>query len=347
MKTTPFFSIIIPIYNVAPYLERCIKSILSQDFTDYEMILVDDGSSDKSGQICDDYARRYDHIRVIHKENGGLSSARNAGAEIATGEFIWWIDSDDWVEEQSLSILYHAAKNKQPDIVKFNHIRVTDTEEVVLSSAAPGNYMQRHETDTLLRQALKETSKFVLSAWSHIYKREFLVQEGLHFISERKIGSEDYLFSLQAMLVASSMVVLQDALYDYELRAGSLSQRYKENAPQKYTDLYLQLRDFYEHAGALSAYEQDMNWFYVWHLIRGICISNEYVVSENHPLSVARKNVALLLSMPDFQRAVRTMNMAELSWKQRVHLLAMRYRIEPLFYWMYVIKPKRKGAIHI
>lgn len=341
---TPFFSVILPIYNVATYLERCIQSVLSQDFSDYEMILVDDGSTDSSGQICDEYASKYDHIRVIHKENGGLSSARNAGMDIACGEYIWWIDSDDWADKQSLPVLYNAVKEEEPDIVKFNHIRVSDTETVVLSSAVPGNYMHRGEIDVLLKQAFKETSKFVLSAWSHVYKREFLQQKGLRFVSERQIGSEDYCFSLQAMLVAAKIVILKDALYFYELRIGSLSQRYKENAPQKYTDLYLHIRLFYEQNGALPAYERVMNRFYVWHLIHGICISNEYVLSEKHLLAEARKKTASMLAMPDFQQAIRSMDASGLSWKQIIHLLAMRNCMEPLFYWLYVVKPKRKGG---
>ena len=342
----PFISVILPIYNVESYLERCIQSILDQDFSDYEMILVDDGSTDGSGQICDGYAEQYDHIRVVHKKNGGLSSARNAGMELARGEYIWWIDSDDWVGKESMSVLYNAVKKEQPDIAKFDHIRVTDTESVVLSTAAPGSYTQKCEMDVLLKQAFNGASKFVLSAWSHVYKRTFLIQEGLHFVSEREIGSEDYLFNLQAMLAASSIVVLKETLYYYELRSGSLSQRYKENAPQKYTDLYLRLRAFYDQAGALPAYERVMNRFYVWHLIHGICISNEYTLSEKHPLPAARKNVALLLSLPEFQQAVCAVDTAGLSWKQKVHLLAMRCRVEPLFYWLYVLKPKRKGAIH-
>lgn len=343
---TPYFSIILPIYNVASYLGRCIQSILAQDFTDYEVILVDDGSTDGSGHICDSYAAQHNHIRVVHKKNGGLSSARNAGMEIAQGEYIWWVDSDDWVDKQALFVLYSAIKEGQPDIAKFNHIRVTNTENVVLSSAAPGNYMQRDGIDTLLKQAFIETSKYVLSAWSHVYKREFLRQKGLYFVSEREIGSEDYLFSLQAMLVASSIVVLKDALYYYELRIGSLSQRYKENAAQRYTELYLQLRSFYEQNGTLSDYECVMNRFYVWHLVRGICISNEYTLSEKHPLAEARKNVALMLAMPDFQRAIRATDTSGLSWKQKIHLLAMRCHMEPLFYWLYVVNPKYKGGVH-
>ena len=104
-------SVIVPIYNVEKYLNRCVDSILNQTFNDFECILVDDGSPDNCGEICDDYAKKDKRIRVIHKENGGLSDARNAGIEIAKGEYLSFIDSDDWIHPQMLEILYYTAIN--------------------------------------------------------------------------------------------------------------------------------------------------------------------------------------------------------------------------------------------
>ena len=98
----PFFSIIIPVYNVEQYLRECVESILMQSCDDYEIILVDDGSSDKSGKICDKYSEKNNKIKVVHKENGGLSSARNAGIKIAIGKYIIFIDSDDYYDDKNL-----------------------------------------------------------------------------------------------------------------------------------------------------------------------------------------------------------------------------------------------------
>ena len=99
-------SIIIPVYNTEKYLRRCIESVLSQSFTDFELILVDDGSKDSSPQICDEYASQDKRVRVIHKVNGGVSAARNDGLDIAKGEYVTFIDSDDWVEREYLQSLY-------------------------------------------------------------------------------------------------------------------------------------------------------------------------------------------------------------------------------------------------
>jgi glycosyltransferase involved in cell wall biosynthesis len=109
-------SVIIPVYNTEKYLQECIDSVLSQTFTDFECILVDDGSPDNSGKICDEYAKKDKRIRVIHKENGGVSSARNAGLDIAQGEWIIFVDSDDWVDEKYLEFLYDNAIKNNVDV---------------------------------------------------------------------------------------------------------------------------------------------------------------------------------------------------------------------------------------
>lgn len=110
---TPKISIIVPVYQVEPYIRRCIDSILSQTFKDFELILVDDGSPDKCGEICDEYALKDSRIKVIHKKNGGLSSARNAGLDIAQGDYIGFVDSDDWIDEDMYEVLYE-------NITKYN-----------------------------------------------------------------------------------------------------------------------------------------------------------------------------------------------------------------------------------
>ena len=112
----PKISVIIPVYNVEEYLQECIDSVLSQTFTDFECIIIDDGSIDNSGRICDEYAIKDERIKVIHKKNGGVSSARNAGLDIAQGEWIAFIDSDDWVDDKYLGFLYNNAIQNNVDV---------------------------------------------------------------------------------------------------------------------------------------------------------------------------------------------------------------------------------------
>jgi glycosyltransferase involved in cell wall biosynthesis len=116
MKTNPKISIIIPVYNVEKYIQECIDSVLSQTFTDFECIIINDGSTDNSGNICDEYAEKDKRIKIIHKKNGGVSSARNAGLDIAKGEWIVFVDGDDWVDEKYLEFLYGNAVTCNVDV---------------------------------------------------------------------------------------------------------------------------------------------------------------------------------------------------------------------------------------
>lgn len=122
-------SVIVPVYNVEAYLDKCIQSIVRQSYTELEIILVDDGATDTSGAICDDWARKDPRIRVIHKENGGLSDARNAGIEIASGSWFSFIDSDDFISIDTIERMYHAAAANQCDIGVCNIVRIYDDGE--------------------------------------------------------------------------------------------------------------------------------------------------------------------------------------------------------------------------
>lgn len=122
-------SIIVPVYRAEQYLVKCIESILNQTFDDFELILIDDGSPDKSGEICDIYARKDSRIKVIHKQNGGASSARNAGLEIAKGEYIGFVDSDDWIHKEMYYTMYQLAKERRADIVQCRFKEIFKEEE--------------------------------------------------------------------------------------------------------------------------------------------------------------------------------------------------------------------------
>ena len=133
----PRISIIVPVYNAAPYLSVCIESILNQTYKDLELILINDGSKDNSGEICDDYALRDNRIKVVHKKNGGVSSARNAGLELATGEYVGWVDADDYIEPDMFEYLYKLAINYKADIAECGYASV-DGDKVTVANFGKG-----------------------------------------------------------------------------------------------------------------------------------------------------------------------------------------------------------------
>lgn len=129
----PLLTVVIPVYNVEKYLKRCLESILSQEWKCYDILLIDDGSTDNSPQICDNYVKEYDFISVIHKENSGLSEARNTGILHAKGEYVYFPDSDDWIEPQTFVELAEELESREFDIISFNREFVKSEEEIILS----------------------------------------------------------------------------------------------------------------------------------------------------------------------------------------------------------------------
>ena len=129
----PLLTVVIPVYNVEKYLKRCVESVIAQDWKKYEILLVDDGSTDHSPQICDNYVKTYDFISVIHKENGGLSEARNTGLSQAKGEYVYFPDSDDWIEPDTFIALAEALESQKFDIISFNREFIKGEEDVIIS----------------------------------------------------------------------------------------------------------------------------------------------------------------------------------------------------------------------
>ena len=338
-----YFSLILPCYNVAAYVERCVHSILCQSFTDYEIILVDDGSTDQTPAICDALASAHGCIRVVHKANGGLSSARNAGLEIAAGTYIWFVDSDDWIEPEALTVLRQACGDGNPEMIKFTHYRAALQKKLVPGMVPPGCYEGEAQIGQLRSSALCAAGRYVLSAWSHVYRRSFLSQYGLAFVSERVICSEDYLFNLQALLYVKRLTVLDVPLYSYELRAGSLTQTYKPDLAKRYTELYRQLTACYQAAGVQERTQRLIDRFYVWHLIVGTCFHHEYRAHAGRDtLPEGRSRVRQMMCIPEVCRAARRSDRTGLSWQKRLQLLALQLHLEPLFCWLFVVKPGKK-----
>lgn len=166
----PLISVIVPIYNVEAYLEKCINSIICQSYRNLEIILVNDGSTDNSQKICEEYKKKDSRIKVIHKENGGLSDARNCGLEIATGEYIAFLDSDDWIDEELYSTLYNLIKKYNADISICSFKNVFSEDEKL--NRINNEYVYDN-IEALNRLYTKEGTQMVV-AWNKLYKRKIL-----------------------------------------------------------------------------------------------------------------------------------------------------------------------------
>lgn len=218
----PQISIIIPIFNVESYLSRCINSILLQTFTNFELLLINDGSSDDSGNICNEYARRDNRIKVFHKRNGGVGSARNLGLDNARGEWITFCDSDDWVEKDWLESYVDEIKNN-PDILFQGYIYEYPTKSYA-------HCINRRYNEYIKNIFLLEKEDLFGWTWNKLFKSEIIKQYNLRFNCVFNIN-EDLLFTLQYCSHAYSISILPITKYHYIIHQNSLTQKihqYKE-----------------------------------------------------------------------------------------------------------------------
>jgi len=221
---SPLVSVVIPIYKVEKYLSECIDSVISQSYTNLEIILVDDGSPDNCPSICDDYAKKDTRIKVIHKKNGGLSDARNVGTEASTGEYIIYLDSDDlWASSDGLQNLVNIlAEHKESDIVFLQKFYFVDGETPIL----PVDY--QHLDCTLngmpkiaLLSHLQSRGNLLTSAYTKLIKRSVLIDHNINF--EKGLLSEDYDWSLNLYSKCNSMLFSDEIFYAYRKRSGSIT----------------------------------------------------------------------------------------------------------------------------
>ena len=243
--TEPRISVIIPVYNVEAYLRRCVDSVIGQDYRELEIILVDDGSSDSSGVICDEYARKDGRVRVIHQENMGPHDARNTGMAAAVGEYISFVDSDDWIEAGIYTYMISIVDACHPDMIRFGFKKVLNG-RIVAEKKMPyetglyeGVSIREIQMDIISNEGILDYKKTrSLSPWSSLYRRELIMKKGIRFISVREILNEDYLFVLQASQAASSIYVSDKSFYCYDTREGSITMSYRQNMVSRKKKLF-------------------------------------------------------------------------------------------------------------
>lgn len=238
---SPQISIIIPVYNVEQYLDKCIQSILNQTLRDIEIILVDDGSPDSCPKMCDEYAKKDNRIKVIHKKNAGLGFARNSGLEIATGEYVAFVDSDDFIDTTMYEHLYNEAQNKHLDTVYcswkkyYNDNDIIDMKDV----DSPVTFYGKQQVDTFLLDIVAPDPdyphdvKYMMGVCHAIYSLKLIKLHSIKFCSERQFVSEDLIFDIDYLSKATAIEYLPDTYYYYRYNPTSLSSTYTHEKFEK------------------------------------------------------------------------------------------------------------------
>lgn len=245
------FSIIIPMYNIQECIQKCIESILKQDYKNYEIIVVSDGSTDNSCRIVESI--KNEKIKLIKKENGGLSSARNEGLKYITGDYIWFIDGDDYIEENSLRKIYNNVVNSLPDVVCFYHYRDCNNKKVVNIDKINWNKQEYPLINT--------------SAWGKVYKKEFYLKNNFKFPNGKIY--EDLALIPFIMVRAEKVNLIKEPLYNYVYRKGSImnsNNKFKSNRDDKF-DVIDILYKYFRDDNIFSKYKEELEYLAIKHLL--------------------------------------------------------------------------------
>ena len=245
-------SIIIPIYNVEKFVKQAVNSALNQTYKNLEIILVDDGSTDASGQICDEYSAIDARVKVIHQVNRGLSAARNAGLEIATGTYVMFLDADDFLEENACEVLYHEIEKTKADYVIGNYIHVT------YNGQKWNKPLFDTEKYTQFKLSIEDYQKsfFVMNSvvWNKIFRRAFIEKHQLRFIP--KAIAEDAIFSIYCYTHTDNAYYINDVVYNYRQNEANVS--ISTNCTKQYferlNESYKKISDYFEQTNTLGFY---------------------------------------------------------------------------------------------
>lgn len=280
----PLISVVIPIYNVEKYLNRCVDSIVNQTYQNLEILLVDDGSPDNCPQMCDSWAEKDARIRVFHKQNAGLGMARNTGIENATGKYVCFFDSDDFVEEKTIEYAFSLAERETADVVVFGMTK-TDADGNALNQRIPCTkkdvYNGEEVRSVFLADLIGADPKtgantyLTASACMAMYSSDLIRRANWRFVSERDIISEDVFSLLELYQYVNKVAVLKEALYFYRGNDHSLSTTYRINRYEESRTFYQKCLELCEMAGysenvkkrcmspflgnAISAMKQEVN----------------------------------------------------------------------------------------
>ena len=336
------FSVIVPIYNIEKYIRRCIDSVLSQTFSDFELILVDDGSPDNCSAICDDYARKDERIQVIHKQNGGLVSARQAGIKVAKGDYIFNLDGDDAVLEVALESAYKIICDTKADMVSFSYKcsingECGDTvEDLVNEGLYNKEQIEEHIFPKLLSDENMEHIFYFL--WGKAIKRELLIKHQLSVNTKISLG-EDLSCVVPCFLEANSVYMSKKPIYLYTIRNDSISTDFKTHQITQIADVITGLRklnikkpvDFEEQIARYSCF---------------MCFAILAAAEEGNYFDSVEK-IKMLIENSLHKEEILKADFKNITFKSRVSICLMKkQKIRLAFYFLNLckkVKSIRKG----
>lgn len=279
-ESRELISVIIPVYNTEKYLEECVQSILNQTYDNIEIILVDDGSIDKSSEICDSYANNYENVRVMHNNNQGPAASRKCGVESAYGSLIMFVDSDDWIEDNTLDVLVREMKASGADVVVCNYVDIYDNGKRVAHQSFQENVIDCNSFAECVHE-IHGTRYLNTGPVTKLYKRELF--HDVDFREHITIG-EDYTMLLQVLRNASKVRILRIALYNRRLYGGNISRSGYTERHKMALDNYLLVRE-----GLIESFPEYQTEILGYHIEYEMAVMTAMCRNKNFDSGVIKK----------------------------------------------------------
>ena len=339
-------SIIVPTYNVEKYVGVCIDSLMKQTLKNIEIILVDDGSTDSSGLICDEYAKKDSRIKVIHQTNRGLGLSRNSGLKIATGKYIGFVDSDDRVSEDMFQILYRNATECNADISYCTYKKFISDAELKNNSATDMVEIKQWRGKARIHQYMldriglppqnKKDNLYGASVCCGIFKKQVLDTFSANFVSERQFIAEDMIFDIDVIPQCKCIVHQDIPLYYYRYNPASLTTVYKPDRFQKNIELYHEMIDRLSKCYDAEEYYNSMSRYLL--TVARIAIIQEVRFAKKNGIKDTKRKMKEICNSYEVKDVLNKYEYWKLPTKYGVTCFLQKYRCVNLLFWLYKMK---------
>ena len=335
MEGTAKISIIVPIYNVETYLPQCLDSLINQTYDNLEIICVNDGSPDNSGEILKQYHARDNRVQVIEQENQGASAARNRGLTVAHGDFIMFVDGDDWIDLNTCRIAVETARRYGADVVFWSYVREYENssrdkllpldDETVLHGNAAKDMLHRRQLGLVGEElAHPEFADSLVTVWGKLYSRKLLQKSQAEFVDIRRIGtSEDAMFNLQALKEVDTAIYIRQCFYHYRKNnSASVTTIYKDELAHQWDSLFNMMQQYIDVNHLSDVYNQALQNRITLSVV-GLGLN-----VMNAPVSILKKveMIKKIISGQRYRDAIRTLELKYFPIHWKVFYLCAKWR---------------------
>lgn len=327
-------SVIVPVYNVEKYLERCVDSLMNQTLKEIQIILVDDGSLDRSGELCRRFAEKDSRINVISKKNEGQGLARNSGLSCVSGKYVTFVDSDDYIDLDTFEILWNTMENERADLCCYSYVKHDPEGEIVYAAKVKERIYENNEVKTsfLLHyfgdDPMEDDLRGV-SACMSIFRTDIIKNKNIHFQSERKVFSEDTLFCLDYCKYINRAVTLSRPFYHYCLKADSFTKGYQEKRLELTIDFCNTLSQYARDYRMEQLVGERINMV-LWITLMD-CVKQEILRSKDIGNQKTYQMIRGICNHPYVKGVIGTMSTDGFHTKQKLFWFAIRRR------WIFMV----------